>query len=216
MRFRKQETNLRQELDTLAQELEKVSQEYEDLKNEDQFQRNEKLEQEIKQIEKTYQKAVLVYENLLTLKEKTKKTVPLPDCGYYLGIIYFYLTEGCNLKCKHCWIAPKYQTEKNVWPSLDFELFKDIITQGKELGLSSVKLTGGEPLIHPDIDKILDHIRKEKLRLTIETNGIKCTPEIVGKIKKCKDPFVSVSIDGVNAETREMINSFISGELIVV
>ena len=40
-------------------------------------------------------------------------------------------------------------------------MFKDIIDQGMDLGLSAVKLTGGEPLIHPDIEKILDHIGKK-------------------------------------------------------
>lgn len=129
----------------------------------------------------------------------------LPKCGYQLETIYFYLTEGCNLKCKHCWIGPKFQTEKTIWPSLDFKLFKDIIRQGKKLGLLSVKLTGGEPLIHPEINKILDHIYVEELNLTIETNGVKCTPDIVDKIIKCKNPFVSVSLDGGNADSHEWV-----------
>ena len=139
-----------------------------------------------------------------------KKEIPLPECGYHLGTIYFYLTEGCNLKCRHCWLAPKFQTEETIWPSLDFELFKDIIKQGKELGLSGVKLTGGEPLIHPDIEKILDHIKEESLKLTIATNGVRCTPGIVAKIIKCKEPFVSVSIDGADDATHEWVRG-ISG-----
>ena len=88
-------------------------------------------------------------------KKINNKEIKVPECGYFLGSIYFYLTEGCNLKCRHCWIAPKYQTEDAIWPSVDFELFKDIIRQGKELGLSSIKLTGGEPLIHPILIKFL-------------------------------------------------------------
>jgi len=137
--------------------------------------------------------------------KEIENKIPLPECGYHLGTIYFYLTEGCNLKCRHCWIAPKFQTEDSVWPSLDFELFKDIIKQGKELGLSAVKLTGGEPLIHPDIEKILDHIREQDLRLTIETNGVKCTPELVAKIAQHKKAFISVSLDGVDADTHEWV-----------
>jgi SynChlorMet cassette radical SAM/SPASM protein ScmF len=137
--------------------------------------------------------------------KQIENKIPLPECGYRLGAIYFYLTEGCNLKCRHCWIAPKFQTEDSIWPSLDFDLFKDIIKQGKELGLSVVKLTGGEPLIHPDIEKILDHIKEQDLRLTIETNGVKCTPAIVEKIIKCDRPSVFVSIDGVDAETHEWV-----------
>ena len=131
------------------------------------------------------------------MKNKKEQQISVPKCGYFLGSIYFYMTEGCNLKCRHCWIAPKYQNEESNWPSIDFELFKDIIRQGKKLGLQSVKLTGGEPLIHPDINKVLDYLSGENLRVTIETNGVKCTPEIINKILKCKNPFVSVSIMGL-------------------
>ena len=136
---------------------------------------------------------------------ENKKEINVPECGYVLNQIYFYLTQGCNLRCRHCWIAPKYQTEETIWPSVDFELFKDIVSQGMDLGLSAVKLTGGEPLIHPDIEKILDHIREKELKLTIETNGVKCTPGIVEKIVRNKNPFVSVSLDAPDAETHEWV-----------
>ncbi len=33
--------------------------------------------------------------------------------------LYFYLTEGCNLRCRHCWIAPKYQAPDGPVPALD-------------------------------------------------------------------------------------------------
>ncbi len=134
-----------------------------------------------------------------------KHAVAVPDCGFYLNTIYFYLTEGCNLRCRHCWIAPKFEQGKPKYPTLDFELFKDIIEQGKQLGMRSVKLTGGEPLIHPDIEKILDYIYENELHLTIETNGVKCTPEIVSKIIKTKHPFVSISLDGSDAATHEWV-----------
>lgn len=143
--------------------------------------------------------------NTQVAEEAKQAKIPVPKCGYYLGTIYFYLTQGCNLKCRHCWIAPKYQTDKAIWPYLDFEVFKDIIRQGKELGMGGVKLTGGEPFIHPDIEKILDHIIEQGLQLTIETNGVKCTPNLVEKIAKAKRPFVSVSLDGDNATTHEWV-----------
>ena len=130
----------------------------------------------------------------------------LPECGYPLSQIYFYMTEGCNLKCRHCWIEPKFQASgNNKWPSIEFDLFKDICYQGRELGMNSVKLTGGEPLINPDIDKILDFIYEEKFRLTIETNGIELTPEICEKIARCEGTFISISLDGSTAEEHEWV-----------
>jgi SynChlorMet cassette radical SAM/SPASM protein ScmF len=120
--------------------------------------------------------------------------------------LYFYLTEGCNLKCRHCWIAPKYQAPTGTVPSLSVDLFKSIISQAKPLGLSAVKLTGGEPLLHPEIFELLDVVNDEGLRLTVETNGVLCTPELAAKLKSTGErPFVSVSLDGTDAETHEWV-----------
>ncbi len=120
-----------------------------------------------------------------------------------LSQIYFYLTKGCNLRCRHCWISPEFQVEGQSWPSLDLALFCSIIEQAKPLGLSGVKLTGGEPLIHDEVLDILEHVRREDLTLTVETNGVACTPELARAMRTCKDVFVSVSLDGAEAKTHE-------------
>lgn len=132
-----------------------------------------------------------------TEKDKKRK--------HQLRQIYFYLTEGCNLACRHCWIAPKYQTGKHSYPMLPLSLFRSIIDQAKLLGLSGIKLTGGEPLLHPEIYKIIQITQEQNLYLRIETNGILCTPDLAEKIATCKKPFVSVSLDGVDAETHEWV-----------
>ena len=119
--------------------------------------------------------------------------------------IYFYLTAGCNLRCRHCWIAPKYQTEARSYPTLDLELFRSIIQQARPLGLTDVKLTGGEPLLHPQIQEMLEFIRTEDLGLTVETNGVLCTHGLAAKMAACKNSFVSVSLDGTDAETHEWV-----------
>jgi len=120
--------------------------------------------------------------------------------------IYFYLTEGCNLACKHCWLSPKYQNGKNIFPSLPLNTIKSIIEQGKHLGLTDVKLTGGEPLMHPDIINILKYFQSDrKINLSIETNGILCTPEIAREIALCHNPFVSVSLDGADELKHEWV-----------
>jgi SynChlorMet cassette radical SAM/SPASM protein ScmF len=131
-------------------------------------------------------------------EENDKRTYPL-------GTIYFYLTEGCNLRCRHCWIEPKFQGGRKEYPALDVHLFRSILSQGKPLGLSSVKLTGGEPLLHPQIDEIIDIVGEEKLRLTIETNGVLCSADLARRIAACGDPFVSVSLDGADAQTHEWV-----------
>lgn len=119
--------------------------------------------------------------------------------------IYFYLTADRNLRCRHCWIAPDFQATNASSAYLPLDLFKSIIAEAKPLGLVGVKLTGGEPLLHPQILAILEHIRAEGLELGIETNGVLCTPEVAKAIATCKVAQVSVSLDGADAETHEWV-----------
>jgi len=134
---------------------------------------------------------------------ENKKLDKVGDKEYHLNTIYFYLTEGCNLACRHCWIAPHYQTADHSYPALDLDLFKSILRQAKAMNVSGVKLTGGEPLIHPQILDMMELIRTEDLSLTMETNGVLCTPDIAKEIALGKNAFVSVSIDAADPEIHE-------------
>jgi len=122
-----------------------------------------------------------------------------------INTLYFYLTEGCNLACRHCWMGPRFDATGNHYPTLPVELFETAIREAKPLGLSGVKLTGGEPLLHPNFTRLLEIVRREELTLTIETNGLLCTPELAAEIAKSSDRFVSVSIDGTDAATHEWV-----------
>ncbi|WP_424358782.1 SynChlorMet cassette radical SAM/SPASM protein ScmF [Methanocella sp. MCL-LM] len=124
---------------------------------------------------------------------------------YPLRQIYFYLTSDCNLRCRHCWISPDFQSATTSSAYLPVDLFKKIVSDAKGLGLTDVKLTGGEPLLHPQILDILEFIRSQGLSVNIETNGVLCTPEIARAIASCKAYHVAVSLDGVNAETHEWV-----------
>ena len=122
-----------------------------------------------------------------------------------LQTIYFYLTEGCNLRCRHCWIEPPHQSAKRQYPSLDPDLFRSILKQARPLGLASVKLTGGEPLMHPRIGELLGILRDEKIRFIVETNGVLCTPALARDLVRSGMFHVSVSLDGADADTHEWV-----------
>jgi SynChlorMet cassette radical SAM/SPASM protein ScmF len=128
-----------------------------------------------------------------------------PETAYPLRQIYFYLTSSCNLRCSHCWIGPEYKPRPGTAYALDLDLFVHIIRQAVPLGLSGVKLTGGEPFLHPEIEALLTFIGESDLRLALETNGVLCTPRLAGKIAENKKVFVAVSIDGSDAGTHDRI-----------
>jgi SynChlorMet cassette radical SAM/SPASM protein ScmF len=127
------------------------------------------------------------------------------EMGFPLAQIYFYLTKGCNLRCQHCWLDPGYQSSRRSMPTLSPALFFSIIEQAKPLGLTSVKLTGGEPLLHPHIHELLDMIYSAGLHLGVETNGTLCTPELARAMARCNGAHVSVSLDGADADTHEWV-----------
>ncbi|MFH0823825.1 MAG: SynChlorMet cassette radical SAM/SPASM protein ScmF [Pseudomonadota bacterium] len=128
-----------------------------------------------------------------------------PSHAYPLNTIYFYLTKGCNLRCRHCWIRPEYQGEGKTHPSLDPALFRRVLDQARPLGLASVKLTGGEPLIHPCIEDLLNEVLAGSLGLSVETNGTACTFDLARRMKACRHAHVAVSLDGTDRETHEWV-----------
>src|SRR3989344_110276 len=67
-------SNLQKEKDENIKKLESFEKDLENLKKEDQYKKNVALQEEIANIQKTYKGAVLIYEDLIKLKEKTDKT----------------------------------------------------------------------------------------------------------------------------------------------
>lgn len=122
-----------------------------------------------------------------------------------LSSIYMYASGACNLNCSHCWINPEYQKEGETSSlHLDPALVQKAIEQGKPLGLNSVKLTGGEPLLNPKINEIIKLISDQGMNIIIETNGTLVDKEMAQLLASTeKFGFISVSLDGADAETHE-------------
>jgi SynChlorMet cassette radical SAM/SPASM protein ScmF len=127
------------------------------------------------------------------------------ETGYPLRSVYFYLTSSCNLRCGHCWIGPEYRPDGEPVAALDYDLFAHVVRQALAMGLRAVKLTGGEPLLHPEIGRILAFIRDSGLSLILETNGLPCTPGIAREIAGVGKVSVSVSLDSPENGTHDRI-----------
>ena len=143
-------------------------------------------------------------------KKKSKAAAPrklnLPVGVPPLTSLYMYISGSCNLACRHCWIEPDYQADNKNGKFLKLEHVKKAIREAKPLGLQSVKLTGGEPMIHPRFREIVDYIESQGIGIVLETNGILIDNEIARFLKSKKHvSFVSVSLDGANADTHERL-----------
>lgn len=133
-----------------------------------------------------------------------ERKLELPEGVPPLNTYYVYLTAGCNLACQHCWLSPKFQRDGGTGGHLDYGLLTCAIDEGLPLGLSSIKLTGGEPLLHPDFIQIVNFIRERNLSLGIETNGVLLTRDLALYLKNNSSlKHISVSVDSSDAEKHD-------------
>lgn len=80
------------------------------------------------------------------------------------------LIEKCNLRCRYCMPANPGWTAGEQLCTTD-ELLQ-LIDQFIDLGVSKVRLTGGEPLVHRDFDLILKQLSGKGVELAMTTNGL--------------------------------------------
>ena len=120
-----------------------------------------------------------------------------------LNALYCFITRGCNLRCRHCYVGARLQAGLQRQPAIDVSLFRDLVGQAKRLGVSYVKLSGGEPLLHPRIGEILKIAGREQIGVVLSTNGVLCTPSLVKELSRIRLRGVSVSLDGADAETHD-------------
>ena len=131
--------------------------------------------------------------------------VALPEGVPPLRSFYLYLTSGCNLMCRHCWIQPRFDNGRpDPQDCINPESLFAAVKEAKTLGLASVKLTGGEPLLHPHFRDIAAGLTALDLSLNMETNGTLLTPELARWLKNStKIGFVSVSLDDCEPDAHD-------------
>lgn len=135
----------------------------------------------------------------------TEKPPDLLEGVPSLNAFYLYLTNGCNLFCRHCWITP---TLVNGKPSpgdcMDPEHLRKAVADAKPLGLCQAKLTGGEPLLHPQFREIVGFLSSQDLPLTIETNGTLIDAALALYLKQQTTVWhVSVSLDSIHPKSHD-------------
>jgi len=94
---------------------------------------------------------------------------------------------NCNLCCIHCYAAG--QTQSNE-AELSTQQWKDVLDKLRNIGVSQVTFTGGEPTMRSDLFELIAHAKWFVSRLN--TNGIKLTPEYCQRL--CESELDSVQI----------------------
>ncbi len=104
----------------------------------------------------------------------------------------FHVTGLCNLNCKFCCGT----LDKTKGPN--FRDIVEVLQKLKQIGVTTIVLTGGEPLLRPDIVRIIEKIYKEGFEVYLSSNGI-LLPRYWKKLEK----FIScigLPVDGSTAK----------------
>ncbi len=78
----------------------------------------------------------------------------------------FIRLAGCNLRCSYC-----DTTYSFINPTYIEETVEDIVKYALETGIKNITLTGGEPLIHEDVEYLIRSLYKNGFNIEVETNG---------------------------------------------
>lgn len=104
-------------------------------------------------------------------------------------------TGGCNFRCPFCHNA-SLVTKLDTVPNIEEEEILSYLNKRKGI-LDGVCITGGEPLLQPDIISFLEKIKKTGLLIKLDTNGSR--PDILKKI---------ISLDLIDYVAMDIKNSF--------
>jgi SynChlorMet cassette radical SAM/SPASM protein ScmF len=129
----------------------------------------------------------------------------LPEGVPPLGSLQLYLSNGCNLKCRHCWVNSKYVSgEPEPCDVIDVDLLHAAVAEAKTLGLYRAVLTGGEPMLHPRFRDVVEMLSAEGLSLCLDTNGTILTKELaLWLTNSTRVSSICLSLDGADSRTHD-------------
>ena len=117
-------------------------------------------------------------------------------------VIAWESTVACNLVCVHCRASAQCEPAPD---ELTTEEVRALIDSIVNFSRPIFVISGGEPLMRPDIFDIADYATARGLRVAMSPNGTLITPQVVEKMKAAGVQRISVSIDGSTAEKHDAI-----------
>jgi MoaA/NifB/PqqE/SkfB family radical SAM enzyme len=100
----------------------------------------------------------------------------------------------CNLACTYC---NEFDNFSKPVPTAD--MLRRVDKLG-ELGTSVITISGGEPLLHPDLDDIIHRMHERRIVSGLITNGYLLTPDRVKRLNQAGLEWLQISIDNVNPD----------------
>ena len=115
--------------------------------------------------------------------------------------LWFHITDNCNMSCSHCLFSSSPQAKRE----LATERVLELTAQAEELGCKMFALTGGEPLVHKGLDKILTRMLEiESSHVAVLTNGLAVEKFFSKHSYDFNRLHLQISVDGIG-ETHDKL-----------
>ncbi|MNM78442.1 Antilisterial bacteriocin subtilosin biosynthesis protein AlbA [compost metagenome] len=109
-------------------------------------------------------------------------------------VVIWNLLRRCNLTCKHCYSTSADSTFRDELPTAEIlRVIDDLRTAGVRVMI----LSGGEPLLHPDLFEIAAHARASGMLVALSSNGTLIGPQNIQRIIDARFDYVGISLDGL-------------------
>lgn len=113
----------------------------------------------------------------------------------------FNITNRCNFRCIHCC----FKSGETMLDEFSVSKTKEVLSDFKRLGGQRIDITGGEPLLREDVQKIIKIGKGLGLKIELVTNGSLLTDEKFKEFKKLGLDAIAISLDGPDYETYKKI-----------
>jgi radical SAM protein with 4Fe4S-binding SPASM domain len=125
----------------------------------------------------------------------TQETVP----DKRLEFVHLEASGKCNMFCAHCYQAKHVETKEE----LAFGEILSLLDQLQKMQISNIGISGGEPLMMPNLDLLMEEIEKRDIRISaLFTNGLLINESFIKTVKSRRSDFpIFVSLDSIHGGT---------------
>lgn len=107
------------------------------------------------------------------------------------AILQLHPSRRCNPSCRHCYSL----SGPEVDAALPLALLQQVTREAAGLGCRVVGVSGGEPLLYPELPSLLRTARDVGMRTTVTTNGMLLTERRLSELAPLTD-VLAISLDG--------------------
>jgi MoaA/NifB/PqqE/SkfB family radical SAM enzyme len=109
-------------------------------------------------------------------------------------LVHIIPMRRCNLACTYC---NEFDDVSTPVPLEEMKRRLDLLA---DMGTSIITISGGEPLLHPEIDEVIRHIRRRGIIAGMITNGFFLNQERIERLNRAGLEHLQISIDNVTPD----------------